>query len=159
MSMPPAFALVVLSGQGDRVFAGSILMMAGLRVRVTGNFRRARAVMRVSPPSVLVTEARRGGTKGLDLARLGRSLRPHMTQLMTVDSDDLELRREIKALGAGLVRTPATEDRLLAALYRTALREPNADGTVALDCQQPARENAHRRISFPLTPPSSDLIS
>src|SRR5688500_12569615 len=101
LSMPPEFALVVLSGQGDRVFVGSILMMTGLRVSVTGSFRRARAVMQVAPPSVLVTEVRRGRTKGLNLARLGRWLRPHMTQLMTVDSDDLQLRREVEALGAG----------------------------------------------------------
>jgi DNA-binding NtrC family response regulator len=159
MSGRPAFALVVLRGHGERFFIGSTLMMAGLRVSVTGNFRRARSVMLACPPSVLVTEVRRGLTKGLALAHLGRSLRPHMTQLMTADSDDSELRREIEALGAGFVRTPVTEDGLLAALYRTALREPNADGTIATDRPPSARGDAQGRDTFLFVPRCSDSIS
>jgi hypothetical protein len=58
-------------------------------------------------------------------------LRPHMTQLILSDRDDPALRHDIEALGAAFVRTPMTEDQLLAALYRTAFREPNADGTIA----------------------------
>jgi FixJ family two-component response regulator len=79
---------------------------------------------------VLVTDVRPGFTKGLDLARLGRSLRPHMTQLVTSDWNDPELTRDIEALGAVFLQNPVTESQLLAALYRMTLRDPNADGTV-----------------------------
>jgi DNA-binding NtrC family response regulator len=128
MAMPRAFAFVVIPDPCERVFVGATLTMTGLRVRVTGSFRRARAVMLTYPPSVLVTDIGPGFTKGLELARLGRSLRPHMTQLVT--SNCTELRREVEATGAVFLLNPMTESQLLAALYRTTLREPNADGSV-----------------------------
>ena len=112
------------------MFVGATLMMAGLRVTVTRSFRRARALLLADPPSVLVTDVRPRLTKGLDLARLGRSLRPGMTQIVTSDRPDAECLRQIDAVGAAFVLAPMTEDRLLGALYRTALREPNADGSL-----------------------------
>ncbi len=130
MSMPRAFALVVIPEHDERMFVGSTLIMAGFRVRTTASFKRARGLLLAYPPSVLVTDVRPGATKGLDLARLGRALRPHMTQLVTSDGDDPQLRRDVEALGAAFIRTRMTEHQLLAALYRTACREPNADGTV-----------------------------
>ena len=130
LSMPRAFALVVIPGNQERVFVGSVLMMAGLPVKVTRSFWRARSLLRAYPPSVLVADVRPGFTKGLDLARLGRSLRPHMTQLLTSERQDPALQREVEALGAAFIPAPMTEDQLLGALYRTVLREPNADGSV-----------------------------
>ena len=152
MAVPLAFALVVIPDLDERLFVGATLMMAGLRVKGTGSFKRARSVLLAYPPSVLDTDIRPRRTKGLDLARLGRSLIPHMTQLVTSDSNDPGLRRDIEALGATLLQTPVTESQLLAALYRTMFREPNADGTVGPAGPPLFRSNTKPRETFPFTP-------
>ena len=159
MSVLRAFALVVIPDPCERVFVGGTLTMAGLRVKGTGSFRRARSVLLAYPPSVLVTDIRRRRTKGLDLTRLGRALIPHMTQLVTSDSNDPELRREIEALGAAFLQTPVTESQLLAALYRTMFREPNADGTVGPAGPPLFRSNTKPRETSLFTPVSARPLS
>jgi len=123
-------ALVVEPEDSSRVFLVSSLWSAGLSVTGTGSFSSARAFLGAQPPSVLVTEVRLGAYNGLHLVLLGRSVSPHMTRVVISRIVDRGLQREAEELGATFIRKPMTAWELLAPLYRAALREPNADGTV-----------------------------
>ena len=126
-----ALALVVEPDPSERIFVAATAMAAGLRVVATGTFKTARSLLLSQPPAVLVTEIRLGPYNGLHLALLGRSIRPHMAQLVTSRVEDVVLQRDAEAAGATFVLKPMTFEQLLAALYRTVHRDPNADGTVA----------------------------
>jgi hypothetical protein len=54
-----------------------------------------------------------------------------MAQLVTSRFHDDVLQRDTDGVGATFVLKPITTEQLLAALYRTLLREPQADGSVA----------------------------
>jgi DNA-binding response OmpR family regulator len=143
LSRTPVRALVVDPEQGDGMFLASTLTLAGLHVTATASFESARWHLMSRPPSVLVTERQLGSDNGLHLALLGRSLRPNMVQLVTSRVCDHVLLDDADAVGATCVRKPMTAGQLLAALYRTALREPNADGTLCPAGSPPDR--GHRR--------------
>ena len=123
-------ALVVARDAADREFLASILTSAGLTVTTADSFSSARALLTARPPAVLVTELRLGAHNGLHLALLGRSMKPHMAVIVTAGLNDRVMRRDAVALGAAFLLGPVTTGALLAAVYRTALREPNADGSV-----------------------------
>jgi len=83
------------------------------------------------PPAILVAAVRVGTYDGRHLALLGRVLQPHMTQLVTSTVEHWLLDCDARSVGATLVQKPLTTTRLLGALYRTLLRDPNADGSIA----------------------------
>jgi CheY-like chemotaxis protein len=142
-SPPSRFsALVVEPKDADRVFIVSTLTSAGLSVTATDNFRDAGALLVAHMPFVLVTEIRLGAYNGLHLALRGRSMRPQMTVVVTSGFPDPVLQREAERLGATFVPKPVTRAELLAAVYRTALRQPNPDGTV--EPIRPPFERRHR---------------
>jgi DNA-binding NtrC family response regulator len=126
-----ALALVVDPEFHERLSLAATMMAAGLRVKSTDSFKRARSLLLAEPPLVLVTAIRLGSYNGLHLAYLGRSIRPHMIQLVTSSVQDCALKPDAEAVGATFVWKPMTDDQVLAALYRTMLRDPNADGSVA----------------------------
>lgn len=133
-------ALVVEPNDAERVFIASTLTSARFSVTATNNFRDARALLVPHPPFVLVTEIRLGAYNGLHLALRGRSTRPHMTVVVTSAFTDPVLQREAERLGATFVPKPMTASELLAAVYRTALCQPNPNGTV-----EPIRTPFERR--------------
>lgn len=141
VSPPSGFsALVVEPKEADRESIVSTLTSAGLSVTATDNFSDARALLVAQLPLVLVTEIRLGAYNGLHLALRGRSMRPYMTVVVTSGFPDAVLQREAERLGATFVPKPVTTPELLAAVYRTALRQPTPDGTV-----QPVRPPFERR--------------
>jgi DNA-binding NtrC family response regulator len=127
----PGTALVVEPECHERIFMASTLMSLGLRVTATDNFKRAQSLVVAQPPTVLVAEIRLGAYNGLHLALLGRSMRPHMAQLLMSRFHDEVLQRDTDALGATFLRKPMTTEQLIGALYRTVFQDPKADGTVA----------------------------
>jgi DNA-binding response OmpR family regulator len=125
------FAIVVDTDPADCLFFASTLTATGADVIATGSFRKARSLLLARPPNVLIAEVRPGKYDGLHLARLGRSLRPHMVQLVTSEFLDWILYRDASELAATIIHKPTTTTLFLGALYRTMLRDPGADGTVA----------------------------
>jgi DNA-binding response OmpR family regulator len=125
------FAIVVDADPADCLFFASTLTATGADVIATRSFRKARSLLLARPPNVLIVEVRPGKYDGLHLARLGRCLRPHMVQLVTSEFFDWTLYRDASELAATIIHKPMTTTQLLCALYRTMLRDPGADGTVA----------------------------
>ena len=142
-------ALVVEPEEANRVFLISTLTAAGFNVTATDNFDSARAVLFSRPPWLLVTEIRLGPYNGLHLVLLGRSVRPHMTSVVTSGSLDRVLQRQAEALGTTVVRKPTTTGEFLVALCRAAFRQPNADALVESSPSRFEVRHSERRQSAP----------
>jgi len=134
------WALVVEPVEADRTLIVFGLTSAGFRVAAADGFSEARVRLVTQAPTVLVTTVRLGAFNGLQLVLRGRSIRPDMTVLVTADPADTLLRPEVEAAGATFVSKPLQTPELLAALYRTALRQPRPDGTL-----EPVRPPFERR--------------
>jgi DNA-binding response OmpR family regulator len=117
-------ALVVEPDDVDRNFIASRLITAGFRVTAVDSFGLARSCLMARPPAVLVTELELGTDTGLQLARLGRSIRTGMTVAVMSRHRHLALERDADAMGAAFVQKPSTTATLLAALCAAALYEP-----------------------------------
>jgi DNA-binding response OmpR family regulator len=130
-SAAPFAALVVEPNEEDRVFITSTLTSVGFTVATADNFRDAKALLVANPPALLLTEIRLGPYNGLQLALRGRSAKPEMTIVLASGFPDPVLQRDVEQLGATFVLKPVTAQELIAAVYRTALRQPNPDGTFA----------------------------
>jgi FixJ family two-component response regulator len=78
---------------------------------------------------MLVTEIRLGAFNGLQLAYRGKSMTPPMTIVLTSAYRDAVLERDVDRIGATFVLKPVTARDFLAAIYRTALRQPTSKGT------------------------------
>jgi FixJ family two-component response regulator len=89
---------------------------------------------------VLVTEVRLEAHNGLQLALRGLSIKPHMMVVVTSALMDPVLQHEAERFGATFVPKPVLESELVAAVYRTALRHANPDGTL-----EPIRAPFERR--------------
>ena len=125
----PLATLVVEPDRDDMVFVTSALTSAGFAVTGVSTYEEARALMASNPPDVLLTEVRLRAYNGLQLAFRGRLARPHMTIVLTSAFEDPVLQRDIDRMGATFVIKPVTGRELVAAICRTALRRPRADGT------------------------------
>jgi DNA-binding response OmpR family regulator len=132
--------LVVEPDHVDRVLVHSALASAGFEVTTTNNYDDAHAVLVARPPLVLVTTIRLGAYNGLHLALRGRAENPAMVVIVTSSVPDPVLQRDAEEIGATFVLKPVAERDLLAAIYRTALRRPAADGTL-----EPVRPPFERR--------------
>ena len=139
-------ALVVAHDASARVFLASTLKTAGLLVTEVSSFGRARWVLAAQPPSVLVTEMCLGAHNGLHLALIGRLMRPDMAVVVTAPFGYEILRRDADAVGAAFVSGPITSGELLAALFRTAVRESKDAILPALAVPAPGeRRRGHRK--------------
>lgn len=125
----PSSALVVEPSSSDMMMIKSALTSAGFRVASTDNFKDAVNLLTEGRPSVLVTEIRLGAYNGLQLAYRGKSMKPPMTIVLTSAYRDTVLERDVERIGATFVLKPVTAREFLAAVYRTALRQPTQKGT------------------------------
>jgi DNA-binding response OmpR family regulator len=144
----PSTALIVEPNVSDMALIKSALTSAGFIVTGTDNFKDAGALLIEAPPSMLVTEIRLGAYNGLQLAYRGKSVRPPMTIVLTSAYRDPVLQRDLERIGATFVLKPVTPRDFIAAVYRTALRQPNSEGT--LEPVQPPferRQTERRRSS------------
>jgi len=124
----PSSALVVEPNASDMALIESALTSAGFTVTATDNFKDAAALLIEAPPSMLVTEIRLGAYNGLQLAYRGKSVKPPMTIMLTSAYRDPVLERDVERMGATFVMKPVTDRDFLAAVYRTALRQPTSKG-------------------------------
>jgi DNA-binding NtrC family response regulator len=143
----PTSALVVEPNDADMVLVTSALTSAGFTVSGTDNFKDATTLLVEAPPSMLVTEIRLGAYNGLQLAYRGKSMKPPMTIVLTSAYRDPVLERDVERMGATFVLKPVTARDFLAAVYRTALRQPTSKG--AFEPVQPPfeRRQTERRGS------------
>jgi DNA-binding NtrC family response regulator len=107
----------------------SVLTSAGFTVTAIDNFKDAAILLVEAPPSMLITEIRLGAYNGLQLAYRGKSMKPPMTIVLTSAYRDPVLERDVERMGATFVLKPVAARDLLAAVYRTALRQPTSKGT------------------------------
>jgi DNA-binding response OmpR family regulator len=136
----PLSALVVEPDDTDAVFYASALTSAGFIVTLTDNFADARHLIDVEQPLVLVTQLRLGAHNGLHLALRDHTRGTRMRVVVISAAADPVLEREAERAGATFVVRPIAASDLIAAVYRTALRAPSADGTL-----EPVRPPFERR--------------
>lgn len=124
----------------DAVAVVSALTYAGFTVTLTDNFDTAKKLLDDLRPLVLVTEMRLGAYNGIHLALRCRTSPPRTTVVVTSRFVDPVLEREVEALDATFIPKPFTAADLMAAVYRTALRQPAGDGRL-----EPVRAPFERR--------------
>jgi CheY-like chemotaxis protein len=127
----------------------SALVSAGVTVTGTDNFKDAVNLLTEAPPSMVVTEIRLGAYNGLQLAYRGKSMKPPMAIVLTSSYRDTVLERDVERVGATFVLKPVTARDFLAAVYRTALRQPTAKGTFE-PLQPPFERRQTERRQFPV---------
>ena len=118
----------------------STLTESGFTVSVADNYSDAKAFLSAHPPLVLVTEVRLGAYNGLQLALRAGSMTPRVTVIVTSGYPDSVLQRDAERVGATFALKPLDALELLAAVYRTAARQPNASGA-----HEPIRAPFERR--------------
>jgi CheY-like chemotaxis protein len=144
----PFSALVVEPNEVDLVRVVSVLAGAGFTVTATDNYQDARNRLAAAPPLVLVTEIRLGAFNGLQLAlRAEAAGGRRVSVVVTSAFPDPVLQRDADRVGATFALKPLTAAALLAAVYRTAMRRPYANG--ALEPIRPPfeRRSGERRIA------------
>jgi DNA-binding response OmpR family regulator len=124
----PSSALVVEPNGSDMMVLKSVLTSAGFTITATDNFKDAATLLVEAPPSMLITEIRLGAYNGLQLAYRGKSMKPPMTIVLTSAYRDPVLERDVERMGATFVLKPVAARDFLAAVYRTALRQPTSKG-------------------------------
>jgi CheY-like chemotaxis protein len=137
---PPFSALIVEPNELDLVRVVSALSGAGFAVTATDNYHEARNRLAAAPPLVLVTEIRLGAYNGLQLALRAEAAGRRTAVVVTSTVPDPVLRRDADRVGATFALKPLTEAELLAAVYRTALRQRDANGAL-----EPLRPPFERR--------------
>src|SRR3954471_22949847 len=84
----PLTALVVKPAPADLIFTISTLSLGGFQVTVAEDFREARMLLDLRPPTVLVTETRLDEYNGLHLILRARGTSPTMGAVLTSAWDD-----------------------------------------------------------------------
>lgn len=132
MSEPPArspLTALVVDPTDDAVGTVAALSYAGFTVTLTDNFEMAKRLLARLSPLVLVTELRLGAYNGIHLALRCSMVPSRVTVVVTARLSDAIQQRDVEAIGATFIQKPFTAADLNAAIFRTALRRPNADGT------------------------------
>ena len=142
-------ALVVDPDGDARASYVATLVASGLETTVTDDFSAARSHLIAHPPAVLVAEIRLEAHNGLHLALLGRMARPRMAVVVTSRYFDAFVQRQASAIGAEFMLKPLTTTQLLAAVYRSLLIEPNADGTIGESLSELQSDHYHALSSRP----------
>ena len=141
-SPSPFSALVVEPNELDMLAMVSALAGTGFSVSATDNYADAKTLLTTHPPLVLVTEVRLGAYNGLQLALRARLAVPRVSVVVVSGFADPVLQRDAERAGATFALKPLTQFELLAAVYRTATRRPNADGEL-----EPIRPPFERRLT------------
>jgi DNA-binding NtrC family response regulator len=118
----------------------STLAGAGFAVSATDNYADAKMLLGTHRPLVLVTEIRLGPYNGIQLALRAVSIVPRVSVVVASEFSDPVLERDTERTGATFAVKPLTGEELLAAVYRTALRQPGAQGGL-----EPVRRPFERR--------------
>ena len=155
----PFSALVVEPNELDMIGIVSALTGSGFRVSATDNYADAKALLSTHPPLILVTEVRLGAYNGLQLALRAGSVTPRVTVIVTSGYPDSVLQRDAERVGATFALKPLDGAELLAAVYRTALRRPNASGALEPIRAPFERRRAERRQSAGVAPLERRLVN
>ena len=147
-SLTSAFsALVVEPNQLDFIATVSALTEAGFRVSGTDNYLDAKALLTTEPPLIVVTEVRLGAYNGLQLALRVRSTMPRVSVIVTTGYSDSVLQRDAEQAGATFAQKPLPAAELMAAVYRTLLRQRPESGVIEPIRPPFERRHAERRQS------------
>jgi DNA-binding NtrC family response regulator len=147
-SRPPVSALVVDGTLADALPTVALLVDYQFHVTVADTFARAKSRLAESPPALLITEIRLQQFNGLQLVLHGKSLRPGMAALVLSRIADPVLQADAEALGATFVVKPVGEKELLAAAFRTLMR--NVTDEASEPITPPFERRAHQRRSMQL---------
>ena len=140
-------ALVVEPNQLDFIATVSAMTDAGFRVSGTDNYLDAKALLTTESPLILVTEIRLGAYNGLQLALRARSATPRVRVVVTTGYYDSVLQSDAERAGATFAQKPLSAGELLAAVYRTVLRQQPASGVIEPIRPPFERRRAERRQS------------
>ena len=150
---PRPGALVVEPDDADRAFISSVLTTEGFAVITAANYSDGKSLLAQAQPALLVTEIKLGAHNGLHLALRGRAIKPHMTIVLPSAYSDPVLVRDLEQMGATFLLKPVTAQELVAAIYRTALRQTNPVGTF-----EPIRPPFERRQTDRRQTPPDGLV-
>jgi len=153
----PLSALVVEPNELDMIRVVSALSGAGFTVTATDNYHEARNRLAAAPPLVLITEIRLGAYNGLQLALRAEAAGRRTAVVVTSAFPDPVLQRDADRVGATFALKPLTEAALLAAVYRTAMRQPDASG--GLEHIRPPFERRSRERRMASSPVASERRS
>jgi CheY-like chemotaxis protein len=152
MDVPPSSlfsVLLVEPDHVDRVLAHSTLASAGFIVAASNTYDDAHARLVANPPLVLVTSVRLGVHDGVLLALRAQSENPRTAIILTSSAPDPVRQRDADRIGATFVLKPIPPEDLLAAIYRTTLRQADA---VAEPIRPPfERRRGERRVNQSVT--------
>jgi DNA-binding NtrC family response regulator len=147
-SLASAFsALVVDPNQVDLFATVSALTEVGFKVSASTNYLDAKTLLTTELPLVLVTEIRLGAYNGLQLALRARSSMPRVSVIVTTGYSDSVLQRDAEQAGATFAQKPLSAAELLAAVFRTVLRQQPASGVIEPIRPPFERRRAERRQS------------
>ena len=149
-----SLSALVVDPTSDAVAIVSGLSLVGFGVTLTDRFDTAKRLLHELRPLVLVTEVRLGAFNGLHLALQCGSARRRVAIIVTSSVPDPVLQRDAESLGATFMTKPFTSQELLAAVFRTALRQPRPDGT--LDPVRPPFERRHGERRLTVAPAYSE---
>jgi DNA-binding response OmpR family regulator len=121
---PPVLALVVDSSPANAWPIIKTLVECGFSVTCAETFAQAKARLIESPPDLLVAELRLREYNGLQLVLRGKSRRPSMGAIVLSSAADPVLQTEAEAMGATFMLRPVDSAELIAATFRTLLRDP-----------------------------------
>lgn len=137
-------ALVVEPSEEDAIRSVCALTSVGFTVTLADNFHQAKTLLDMQPPLVLVTEVRLGAYNGLQLAlRHDEGLGRPAAIVMSAFADPV-LQQEAERAGATFVVKPVPEPELVAAVYRTLMRQHSPDG-VMHPIRPPFERRTHER--------------
>ena len=148
---PSPLSALVADPSEDAVAIVSALSYSGFTVTLSDSFEGGKRLLDTLRPLVLVTEVRLGAYNGIHLAMRCRTIQPRVTVVVTSRFHDPVLEREIEAIGATFIPKPCSAEDLLAAIYRTALRVPAADGTLEPIRPPFERRRGERRATISVT--------
>jgi DNA-binding NtrC family response regulator len=152
-------ALVVEPNEVDMMGIVSTLTGSGFRASSTDNYHNAKALLSTRPPLLLVTEIRLRAYNGLQLALRAASLTPRVTIIVTSEYPDSVLQRDAERIGATFALKPISGGELLAAVYRTAARRPNAAGELEPIRAPFERRRRERRVNAAAAPVERRLVN
>jgi two-component system response regulator RegA len=122
----PTDVLVVTAAGSDVPAPIAALAAHGFQLAAAEGFAEARTLIGSEPPDVLITEVRLGEYNGLHLVLRAKAIRPDMAALVCFEQPDVVLEREAVSLGATVLIAPIGTRDLVAAVYRTLHRAPDA---------------------------------